>query len=359
MRSLVFPMRSLAALAVAAIPFTAIAGEFRVEKETLPAPFLTTASSGETKVDGVIEASAVEAIGDGKLLLVAHDKSTEMFVAESATGQIVGKPLTTARFPNGAEIPPKWEGLASDDQGFYYVAGTHGGKSDSDRPSRSFLFRFRLTGGTNGTPVAIDENSVRRWHIGASLKDVLGREVSDPTEVEKRKIEGLAVRSTKGADGKAKVELIVGLRAPTDRARTFAADITKAPEDDSKLTLTPLFSFDAGTREGVQSELTSLVYVPEWKGFLASTTTEDKQNVFHGNTLWFVSDAQVERGGKAKAESLLVFQPAMKAEGLTVLPDASKSNGKTIQLAVSYDNDGHTTHIPSRLQILTISRNAD
>src|SRR4029077_2494366 len=103
--------------------------------------------------------------------------------------------LTCSQFPNGAKIPPKWEGLARDAQGFYYTVGTHSGVADNDREARSFLYRFRLIGGTEGSPIAIDETTVRRWRIGAALKAALASEVADTAKVDERKLEGLAVRT--------------------------------------------------------------------------------------------------------------------------------------------------------------------
>lgn len=346
-------------LAAALVPATAFGEEYRVEQASLPIPFLApaTAAGERPKVDTVIEASAIEPIGDGKLLLVAHDKTTELFVVETATGQVVGKPVTCSRFPNGAKIPPKWEGLARDDQGFYYAIGTHSGKADDDRAARSFLFRFRLVGGTEGSPIAIDESSVRRWQLGAALKSALAREVADAAEVDKRKIEGLTVRSVPATPASpARVELIVGLREPFDQVRAFAADISNNPADGAELSLKTLFTFNPGTREGNQSQLTSLHYLSEWNGFLVVTATEDEQNAFHGNTLWFVPGEQIKSGANVKPVAIYVFEPAMKAEGLCTLPDPSGPNPRAVRLAISFDNDPHTTHIPSRLQTLTVSR---
>ncbi len=51
------------------VPSLALADEFRLESVTLPAPLLDGG-----KVDTLIEASGVEPIGDGRRLLVAHDK---------------------------------------------------------------------------------------------------------------------------------------------------------------------------------------------------------------------------------------------------------------------------------------------
>ena len=345
-------------LALGFVSASAAAGDFAVEKSGVPIPFLTAETS---KVDGVIEASAIAAIGDGSLVLIAHDKTAEMFVAEAATGRIVGKPLTTPKFPNSAKIAPKWEGLATDRQGFVYVIGTHSGKTGEDRPSRSYLFKFRLTGGTQGSPVAIDETTVSRLRIEESLKTALSQTVNDAKAVDKRKIEGLAIRELPARGNQAaRTELAIGLREPGDLVRVFAADLTKTPADNAQLALRALFQFDAGQREGVRSQLTSLEYVAEWQGFVVTTATEDDQNIFHGNTLWFVSDAQIAAGTAVKPEVIDVFEPAMKVEGITAIPasDAQRGNANpnTVRFALSFDNDPHTTHIPSRMQQVVITK---
>ena len=78
-----------------------------------------------------------------------------------------------------------------------------------------------------------------------------------------RKIEGLAIREhSAGADGRSRRELVFGLRQPDDLVRAFAADITTPPAADAELPLTRLFAFDAGEREGVRCQLTSLEYLP-------------------------------------------------------------------------------------------------
>ncbi len=339
----------------------AIAGDWRVEGASLPIPFLSAPPMPGAKatIDARIEASAVEAIGDGRLLLVAHDKGTELYVVEAKTGRIVGRPLTCDRFPNGAEIAPKWEGLARDDAGWYYVVGTHSGATDAERAARSFLFRFRLTGGPGDDPVAIDGVSVRRWHIAGPLREALARQAPDEERLGSRKIEGLTVRAIAPAAGRpGRTELIIGLREPGDLVRTFATDITTAPEEGATLALDPLFSFDAGTCEGVPSQLTSLQHAPALGGFLVVTAAEDAENAFHGNTLWFLPDAGLTPGTQAHPQSVYVFEPAMKAEGLTILPGAGnvEATGQAVPLGLAFDNDPHATHIPSRLQTLKLVR---
>ena len=117
-------------------------------------------------------------------------------------------------------------------------------------------------------------------------------------------------------------ELVIGLRQPDDLVRTFVADITVPPAPEAEIALTRLFAFDPGEREGVRSQLTSLEYLPVWKGFLVVTATEDDQNAFHGNTLWFVPDDHIAQGNGSSilAEKIWTFEAAMKAEGLCVLP---------------------------------------
>ena len=47
----------------------------------------------------------------------------------------------------------------------------------------------------------------------------------------------------------------------------------------------------------------------------------------------------------------------MKAEGLCVLPPAAGvTDPDTVRLVVTYDNDPHATHIPSRFQQVNLIR---
>src|SRR4051794_10107867 len=112
--------RALAVLSFYGL-FTPIVGsapadEFRIEKASLPVPML---ENGKPNV--VIEASAVEPIGDGRRMLVAHDKHPALFVVETATGRLIGAPITSPKFPTQTATGPKWEGMALDSEGNYYL----------------------------------------------------------------------------------------------------------------------------------------------------------------------------------------------------------------------------------------------
>ncbi len=61
-------------------------------------------------------------------------------------------------------------------------------------------------------------------------------------------------------------------------------------------------------------------------------------------------------GSPLQADKIWIFEPAMKAEGLCVLPQAVASEPGTVRLVVTYDNDPHATHIPSRLQQVNLIR---
>jgi hypothetical protein len=321
------------------------ADELRLESPSLPAPLLQ-----DEKVNITIEASAVEPIGDGKRLLVAHDKDPSLFVVETATGQIVGQPLTSAHFPKKNEGGPKWEGMARDSEGNYYLIGAHTGKTDEERATKSVLIRFRLQ---DGAAPAIDDASITTWHVARSLEAALRSEGLPLEEVAKRKVEGLTIRETIAADGKARRELYIGLREPKDKIHVLVADITGSPAPDAELQLKPAFDFVADFREGQASELTSLEYAPSLGGFLVVTASEDGSNVFHGNTLWFVAD-----GETTHARKIATFEVAMKAEGLAILGTEKDGSRTSVKLLVAYDNDVHATHIPSRIQTATLVREA-
>ena len=88
------------------------ADEFHLEAASLPRPLL----DGD-KPNVIIEASGVEPIGDGHLLLVAHDKAPGLHVVDASTGKLMGDPITSPRFPAQSLTGPKWEGMARDSEG--------------------------------------------------------------------------------------------------------------------------------------------------------------------------------------------------------------------------------------------------
>ena len=336
-RSLVFG--AFFALAFCATP-GARADDLRLENDSLPAPL-----TGQGRIDTVIEASGVQPIGDGRHVLIAHDKAAPLHVLDLDTGKLVGEPLTSPAFPATSKTGPKWEGMARDSEGAFYIVGAHNGKTDAERASKAHLVRFRLK--DSGSP-AIDDASVVRWDITRSLVAGLTAAGLDEKAVGKRKIEGLALRERDG-----RRELIIGLREPADKVRAFVADVTGKP-DGTALELKPLFAFEAEPREGVPSQLTALEYVPALQGFLVVTASEDADNAFHGNTLWFVADEEPIR-----ARKIGVFEVAMKAEGLTVLGVEKAGKRIAAKLLITFDNDPHATKIPSRYQTVTLVRETD
>ncbi len=367
MRSAEYFKVGLVGLALAAsITDAASADDFIVEPQTFPAPFYEpTGSTGPVyRLDNVLEASAVQPIGDGRLLLVAHDKKVPFRLIDTATGRQVGPLLTSDRFPAETPKSSKWEGLAQDSEGNLYAIGSHSGKTQGERDEHAKLIRFRLktTAATEGhsSAVAVDDGSIISWRLATPLVQALEHEGLAARAVDQRKIEGLAIRELSGgADNRTRRELVIGLRQPDDLVRAFVADITSAPGPDAELPLARLFAFEPGEREGVRCQLTSLEYVPAWKGFLAVTATEDEQNAFHGNTLWFVPDARIAHGAGApiQAEKIWTFEAAMKAEGLCIMPTAAgRDEPDALRLLITYDNDPHATHIPSRFQRVNLIR---
>jgi hypothetical protein len=319
------------------------ADDLRLESASLPVPLVQ-----DGKVNVVVEASGVEPIGDGRRLLVAHDKDPALFIVDTESGRIMGDPITSPHFPQKNEAGPKWEGMARDGEGNLYLIGAHNGKTELERDTKSVLIRFRLK---DGDSPAIDDSSIVTWRVGRALEAALKADGLPAAEVATRKVEGLTIRETKAADGRSHRELFIGLREPKDRIHVFVADISTAPSPGAELELKPAFAFPADPREGQASELTSLEYVPALGGFLVVTASEDTANVFHGNTLWFVADGDVDR-----ARKVATFEVAMKAEGLAIL--ASETNGPrtAVKLVITYDNDPHATHIPSRIQTATLVR---
>jgi hypothetical protein len=312
------------------------AHHWQLESATLPAPFLR-----DGRMEVGIEPSGVAPIGDGRRVLVAHDEAASLYVVDVATGALVGAPLVLPKFPPTTKSGPKWEGMALDSGGNYYLVGSCSGQSDEERAASSAVVRFRLRGGE--TP-AIDDTSVVRWEIVRPLEAALRAQRLDDAQVAKRKVGGLAIRELGGSR-----QLVIGLSGPDDKVRAFAADITAPPSPDAALELRPMFSFDAGRCEGIAAQLTSLEYVPAMSGFLVLTATEDADHAFHGNTLWLVADGETRR-----ARSYATFEVAMKAAGLAVLGVEASGHLTRIKLLITYDNDPHATKIPSRFQTATL-----
>lgn len=323
----------------------------QVEIAEKPMPFSSLEKEEENPE---IEVSAVAAIDDaGKFLLAVDDEDARLLIVEAKTGHI----LKYLSLKGVSDKPkPKWEGLARDDEGAYYVVGSHSLKpgeiDDKKLKARSRLFRFRLK--SNGSDIcafAIDENSVTEW----SIVDAVAAEekISNPNNV-KAKVEGLAVRTLFGADKKIlKRELVVGLREPDNPVRALSADITTLPANNTKLPLERFFIFAPGSSGGVNLRLSSIEYVSAWKGFLILTSTEDAENKFHGNALWFLPDETIlpakPQLTPVNPQKVWTFGIDQKAEGISILPTTIDSP-KTIQAFLVYDNDGGDTHESSRLQ---------
>jgi hypothetical protein len=331
-------------------------------------------AAGTRLEDKKIEPSGMEPIGDGKLLLVADDKNGSLVVVEAATGQ-VKQLLQLSTF----DTRPKWEALARDDQGAYYVIGSHFVEEPAEEGAQknvkdvSRLFRFRLrSDGPDGSLLIIDSESTIEWDITDALavegyhRDPLKNEVN---------IEGLTVRTLRDKAGHVTLrELVIGLREPHNPVRVYAADITTIPAPNAKLPLSPLFRFHAGRREGVLSQLSSIDYLSAWNGFFILTSTEDKNNRHYGNTLWFLSDEKISASQPAdvqpdklklvdfqlvEPQKVWLFGVDVKAEGVCVLSEEAVSSGspaRRARLALVYDNDTSKTGNPGALQFVTLLR---
>src|SRR5271156_1892532 len=89
---------------------TTLADTIKVEAEGVPVPLHRAGASASEpiQVDVKVEASAIEPIGDGKFVLIAHDKASELYVVETATDKIVGPPVTSAALPATTASGPKF-----------------------------------------------------------------------------------------------------------------------------------------------------------------------------------------------------------------------------------------------------------
>lgn len=298
--------------------------------------------------DQLIEPSAVETIDkDGKYLLVADDKTAELRVISASDGKLLREPLKL-----DSPKKPKWEAMTKDEEGFFYLIGSHAAKNDDDKEKlldRSHLYRFRLIMNDDPSKIELDGSSLTEFDIKSSLKD-LGIYTEQPSE-KNVKIEGLALRASEG-----KKYLVFGFREPSALVEVYFADIPAEVKKGViiKLLLKPYFHFDAKTTsDGTRFKLSSIEYVPDLKGFIVLTSTETTEKaangkdkpVFHGNAVWFISDKKIKIPESAKfsqsvkqvkAKKVTEFEPTIKAEGFCLIPTIDKKN---TQLVIVFDND--------------------
>jgi len=291
-----------------------------------------------------IEASAVEPI-TSDLLLVASDKHQYLFLVNPQ-----GKILGTIKLPSGVAtliqqkygVIPDWEAMAKDSKYFYLINST------------GLLLRFDLTDET--LPKI---RTIQVWELMNAFADI-----------PELNIEGLTVLEQSG-----KRQLIFGLRQ-RNQVDVYAIDLSRfsqslKPEDKSCL-----FHFDAPSIANLPSELTSIEYIPGWKGYLILTTAEDPPSLgsklpSHGSYLWFVEDAKIPKSASTSAKpqacnnlSVKPSQPLLlsfnnsterKAEGLCVLSEDPTS--RSARVAIVFDNDPSRTRsaTPSGFQLLSIT----
>ena len=123
----------------------------RTRSRSRRSPCLSRSTAGASpsepiQVHAKVEASAVEPIGDGKFVLIAHDKASEFYVVETATGKIIGPPVTSDALPATTASGPKFEGMARDSKGNFYAIGSHSGKTDDERGQRAHLGQIPAQG---------------------------------------------------------------------------------------------------------------------------------------------------------------------------------------------------------------------
>lgn len=309
------------------------------------------------------EPSGVEPIGSGRFLLVANDddfadKGLALKIVDASNGKVI---KTLSEDIAKSTRNPKWEALAKDAEGNYYVIGAHNeAELGVKLAAKSRLFRFRLSSEWETDPMkfSIDMSSVRELRVKDSLATL---KIYDPNK-NQVKIEGLAVRG-RGCEK----ELFIGLReAPFEKniPMVLSGKIPASDAASGAIIDVPMersFKFDAGKPKDspIHFQLSSLEYVEKLKGFLILTSTEADEKFF-GNALWFVSDEAAKNDKpddfkELSAKDIFKFNfddPGMKAEGIAVMPSP---NGQSTKVVVVYDNDDSPQ--PAALEFLELIQN--
>ena len=272
-----------------------------------------------------IEPSAVEPIGTGKFLLVANDKHAELLIVDAQTKAIADNKLSLLS-PDAGN--PKWEAMAKDGNDYYIVGN-----------NCLCLLRFSLK--------SEDEEKAANIAIKEPPKRFPLQKISGG------RIEGLAV----WVNDKSEKELVFGVRDEPGlkTIRTYRAKITDNPD----LSLVGFFTFSTKKTktQPVEWHLSSIEYVQALDGFLIITSTEDMENKFYGNKLWFVSREKLRAAQPNSSDSKFkdtttvmieseVFEPMMKAEGLAIL---QSNENKKLKIVIVFDNDYSKTHKTAKL----------
>jgi hypothetical protein len=299
-------------------------------------------SKDTKKEDRSVEASAIEGIEPGKLL-VADDKPylnsdgrwrpPKLLVVNRENGE----EINTLEFDDITDMPD-WEAMAQDGADTYYVTGSHGP-----------LIKFRLNNGV------IDKKSVAKLNIWSDLKQ---KGESDLTQ-----IEGLTVIPS--SDSTKDSILIVGLRKSGGQVEIYRAELPRSPEQNQALKLIKTYQFAAGkdVKNNADMHLSSLEYVVAWKALLILTSAEvEATNALHGNALWFLpvtpEDLKVDNFRLVEPKKVLEFEVGRKAEGICVISEEQVANAQTrkAQVAVVYDNDIQriSENHPSSFQLLNL-----
>ena len=254
------------------------------------------------------------------------------------------------KFPEPSKLGgPKWEGMARDVEGNYYIIGAHVGKTDEERASKSVLLRFRLK---DSDQPAIDDASVVRWDIARSLESALkaagarregGRPAEDRGPGDPREPDGRRL---------ARRELAIGLRAADGQGpRLRGRHHRRRPSPDAELELKPLFTFEAEPREGVRPPSSPRWNTsPRWRASWSSPPPRTRPTPSTATRSGSSPTAQTEPGPRRSP----TFEVAMKAEGLAVLGAEKDGSRTAVKLLITYDNDPHATKIPSRFQVVNL-----
>lgn len=335
------PFRSLRGIACTASLITicasvALAHHYRLGYVSTPTAFLRAG-----RVDREIEPAGIAPIDISGRAIVVDETTGALRIVDVSTGAYVGAPLACLKPAETSAASPTWRGLALDSAGNRYMLRLTRGESAGENGERFQVVRFRLR---SVDPLACDEASIACWDLTRPLEDALRTAGLGLAELPEIAVGGLTVREAGG-----RRELVIGVTAPDRSVRAYSANISNPPATGAELKLRPVFAFDAGACEGVPARLASLEYAPLMGGFLVVTTSVDRSNVFHGNTLHLVAN-----GERRKATAYATFEVAMKAAGLTVLGVKTNQGETEIALLIAYDNDPRATKMPSRLQRMTL-----
>jgi len=164
---------------------------------------------GISELNGIYEPSAVQQLGDGRILVVEDEASRAINVMSIADdGTLIKNGPTDLKLMRGfGRKLSDLEGLSIDDSGYIYAITSHSRNKEGERRAdREQLLRFQIEGSNVGN-ISSYTSLTDTMQAAEELKAAIEAQVGEEIDFDQLNIEGLAYYTQAN-------QLLLGLRAP-------------------------------------------------------------------------------------------------------------------------------------------------